>query len=208
MAKNGALSASILDKNILKEHGVGALNPILSSQFPPMENTVMGLKKQPFDVAKFHFNTKDWLIVSVLPLIIQVRGVILMTTILKHGAIARIKVETMWKFCSGIWHFCISAILNIHWKPYLFARLNPITAIENCTIKNRKMVIVCQQMIQLIIALIWFWQPKRQKNNKDHIYYQPHQIVLSLFSSTDLLHKNINRRQILRFCHKYCIVEY
>ena len=93
-------------------------------------------------------------------------------------------------------------------KLYLFARLNPITAIENCTIKNRKMVIVCQQMIQLIIALIWFWQPKRQKNNKDHIYYQPHQIVLSLFSSTDLLHKNINRRQILRFCHKYCIVEY
>ena len=59
MAKNGALLASILDKNIVKEHGVGALNPIMSSQFPPMENTVMGLKKQPFDVAKFHFNTKD-----------------------------------------------------------------------------------------------------------------------------------------------------
>ena len=59
MEKNGALSASILDKNIVKEHGVGALNPIMSSQFPPMENTVMGLKKQPFDVAKFHFNTKD-----------------------------------------------------------------------------------------------------------------------------------------------------
>ena len=74
MEKNGALSASILDKNILKEHGVGALNPILGS-LDPMGNTVntatidnlsdmdtkdiMGSKKRPLDVAKFHFNTKD-----------------------------------------------------------------------------------------------------------------------------------------------------
>ena len=74
MEKNGALSASILDKNILKEHGVGALNPILGS-LDPMGNLVtlgnvgnlfdmgtkdiMGFKKRPLDVAKFHFNTKD-----------------------------------------------------------------------------------------------------------------------------------------------------
>ena len=74
MEKNGALSASILDKNILKEHGVGALNPILGS-LDPMGNLVtlgnvgnlsdmgtkdiMGSKKRPLDVAKFHFNTKD-----------------------------------------------------------------------------------------------------------------------------------------------------
>ena len=74
MEKNGALSASILDKNILKEHGVGALNPMLGS-LDPMGNTVntaainnqsdmgsqdiMRSKKRPLDVAKFHFNTKD-----------------------------------------------------------------------------------------------------------------------------------------------------
>ena len=74
MEKNGALSASILDKNILKEHGVGALNPILG-RLDPMDNAVnpatignlsdmgtkdiMGSKKRPLDVAKFHFNTKD-----------------------------------------------------------------------------------------------------------------------------------------------------
>jgi hypothetical protein len=74
MEKNGALSAYILDKNILKGHGAGALNPILGS-LDPMGNVVtmgkvgnlsdmgtmdiMGSKKRPLDVAKFHFNTKD-----------------------------------------------------------------------------------------------------------------------------------------------------
>ena len=71
MEKNGALLASILDKNILKEHGVGALNPILGS-LDPMGYTatinnqsnmgtmdIMGTKKRPLDVAKFHFNIKD-----------------------------------------------------------------------------------------------------------------------------------------------------
>ena len=79
MEKNGALSASILDKNILKEHGVGALNPILVSLDPMgnlvtmgnvgnlsdmgtkdiMGDPIMGSKKRPLDVAKFHFNIKD-----------------------------------------------------------------------------------------------------------------------------------------------------
>ena len=56
---------------------------------------IMGFKKRPLDVVKFHFNTKDGLIINVLMLIIQASGVILMRTILKHGAIVRTKVETM-----------------------------------------------------------------------------------------------------------------
>ena len=108
MEKNGALSAFILDNTIVKEHGVGALNPILILEdLDPMGNVVnpatigdlsdmgMGAKKRPLDVAKFRFNTKDRLIIIVLALIIQVHGVILMTAILKHGAIVRTKVETM-----------------------------------------------------------------------------------------------------------------
>ena len=58
----------------MKEHGVGALNPILG-RLDPMGNAVnpatignlsdmdtkdiMGSKKRPLDVAKFHFNIKD-----------------------------------------------------------------------------------------------------------------------------------------------------
>ena len=134
--KNGALSVSILDNNIPKGHGLIALNPIVGmgslghigntvnpdtidnlsdmgnpatmgnpSDMGTMGN-IMGSKKQPLDVVKFHFNTKDGLIISVLTLITQVRGVILMRTIGEHGAIARTKVETMQKFCSGLFHFC------------------------------------------------------------------------------------------------------
>ena len=108
MEKNGALSAFILDKHILKEHGLIALNPIVGS-LDPIGNTVnpatignlsdMGTmdnnKKQPLDVVKFHFNTMDRLIISVLMLVIQVHGVILIRTIGEHGAIVRTKVETM-----------------------------------------------------------------------------------------------------------------
>ena len=115
--KNGALSAFILDKHILKGHGLIALNPIvgmgslghigntvnlanignLSDMGNPatMGGPIMGSKKRPLDVVKFHFNTKDGLIINVLMLIIQASGVILMRTILKHGAIVRTKVETM-----------------------------------------------------------------------------------------------------------------
>ena len=132
--KNGALSVSILDNNIPKGHGLIALNPIVGSlghigntvnpatigsrsdmgnlsnmgnqsDMGTMDN-IMVSKKRPLDVVKFHFNTKDGLIISVLMLIIQVRGVILMRTIGEHGAIARTKVETMQKFCSGLFHFC------------------------------------------------------------------------------------------------------
>ena len=129
MEKNGALSAFILDKHILKEHGLIALNPIVGS-LDPIGNTVnpatignlsdmgtmgniMAIKKRPLDVVKFHFNTMDRLIISVLMLVIQVHGVILIRTIGEHGAIVRTKVKTMCKFCSGLLHFCISASLNI-----------------------------------------------------------------------------------------------
>ena len=111
MEKNGALSAFILDKHILKEHGLIALNPIVGS-LDPIGNTVnpatignlsdmgtmgniMAIKKRPLDVVKFHFNTMDRLIISVLMLVIQVHGVILIRTIGEHGAIVRTKVKTM-----------------------------------------------------------------------------------------------------------------
>jgi molybdate-binding protein len=108
MEKNGALSVSILDKHILKEHGLIALNLIVGSlghmvnratignlsNMGTMGN-IMGSKKLPIDVAKFHFNTKDGLITNVLILIMLLRGVILIRTILKHGAIVKTKVETM-----------------------------------------------------------------------------------------------------------------
>ena len=55
----------------------------------------MGSKKLPLDVAKFPFNTMDRLIISVLTLVIQVHGVILIRTIGEHGAIVRTQVETM-----------------------------------------------------------------------------------------------------------------
>ena len=55
----------------------------------------MGNKKQLLDVVKFHFNTMDRLIINVLMLVIQVRGVILIRTIGEHGAIVSSKVETM-----------------------------------------------------------------------------------------------------------------
>ena len=107
MEKNGVLSAFILDKHIPKEHGLIALNPIVGS-LGHIGNTVdpatignlsdmgtMGNKKRPLDVVKFHFNTMDRLIISVLTLVIQVHGVILIRTIGEHGAIVRTKVETM-----------------------------------------------------------------------------------------------------------------
>ena len=56
-------------------------------------------------------------------------------------------------------------------KRYLFGHPNPISGIISGSLvrllvgksyhKKRKMVIVCQLMIQLIIALIGFGQPKR-----------------------------------------------
>ena len=106
MEKNGVLSAFILDKHIPKEHGLIAVNPIVGS-LGHIGNTVnlatignlsdMGTmdnnKKQPLDVVKFHFNTMDRLIISALPLVIQVHGVILIRTIGEHGAIVRIKVH-------------------------------------------------------------------------------------------------------------------
>merc|ERR1712110_399228 len=105
--KEWSLSASILDKHIPKEHGLIAVNPIVGS-LGHIGNTVdpatignlsdmgtMGNKKQPLDVAKFPFNTMDRLIISVLTLVIQGRGVILIRTIGEHGAIVRTQVETM-----------------------------------------------------------------------------------------------------------------
>ena len=105
MEKNGALSASILDKHIPKGHGLIAVNPIVGS-LGHIGNTVnpatignlsdmgtMGNKKQPLDVANYPFNTMDRLTISVLTLVIQGRGVILIRTIGEHGAIVRIKVQ-------------------------------------------------------------------------------------------------------------------
>ena len=50
----------------------------------------MGSKKLPLDVAKSHFNTKDKLTITVLALVIRVRGATLMgLKTLKHGATVR-----------------------------------------------------------------------------------------------------------------------
>ena len=53
-------------------------------------------------------------------------------------------------------------------KPYLFAHPNPINAIISWiiswtdTIQDRKMVIACQLIVQLIIALSnWIWMSKK-----------------------------------------------
>ena len=50
-------------------------------------------KKQPLDVAKFHFNTKDELTINALALVIQVHGATLkphmVLNTLKHGATVR-----------------------------------------------------------------------------------------------------------------------
>ena len=50
----------------------------------------MGSKKLPLDVAKSRFNTKDELTITVLALVIRVRGATLMgLKTLKHGATVR-----------------------------------------------------------------------------------------------------------------------
>ena len=50
----------------------------------------MGSKKLPLDVAKSRFNTKDKLTITVLALVIRVRGATLMgLKTLKHGATVR-----------------------------------------------------------------------------------------------------------------------
>jgi hypothetical protein len=58
-----------------------------------MINLAMGSKKLPLDVAKFRFNTKDELTITVLALVIQVRGATLkphmVLNTLKHGATVR-----------------------------------------------------------------------------------------------------------------------
>ena len=50
----------------------------------------MGSKKLPLDVAKYRFNTKDELTITVLALVIRVHGATLMgLKTLKHGATVR-----------------------------------------------------------------------------------------------------------------------
>ena len=119
MEKSGALLVSSLARRywVIKEHGDGALNQILRS-LVSMGNLVnlaimvaqgstgnlgsmgnmasmvnlatMGFKKLPLDVAKSRFNTKDELTITVLALVIRVRGATLMgLKTLKHGATVR-----------------------------------------------------------------------------------------------------------------------
>ena len=94
------------------DHIGNTVNPATIDNLSDM-GTMGKIKKRPLDVVKFHFNTMDRLIISVLMLVIQVHGVILIRTIGEHGAIVRTKVKTMCKFCSGLLHFYISASLNI-----------------------------------------------------------------------------------------------
>ena len=113
--KSGALSVSSLARMSIvgKEHGDGALNQILGSlvtmvaqgfmvvqgstgnlgticNIASMINLAMGSKKLPLDVAKFRFNTKDELTITVLALVIRVHGATLkphmVLNTLKHGA--------------------------------------------------------------------------------------------------------------------------
>lgn len=105
---------------VIKEHGDGALNQILGSLvtmgnlvnlatmvdpgfmvnlasmvaqgFMVVQGSTgtMGSKKLPLDVAKSRFNTKDELTITVLALVIRVRGATLMgLKTLKHGATVR-----------------------------------------------------------------------------------------------------------------------
>ena len=119
--KSGVLLVSSLARRSLvgKEHGDGALNQILGSlvtmgnlvnpvtmvvqgstgnlgticNIASMINLAMGSKKLPLDVAKFRFNTKDELTITVLVLVIRVLGATLkphmVLNTLKHGATVR-----------------------------------------------------------------------------------------------------------------------
>ena len=101
MEKNGALLVSSLARRSIvgKEHGDGVLDQILGSlvAMSKMASLVnlatMGSKKLPLDVAKSHFNTKDKLTITVLALVIRVRGATLkphmVLNMLKHGATVR-----------------------------------------------------------------------------------------------------------------------
>ena len=76
------------------DHIGNTVNPATIDNLSDM-GTMGKIKKRPLDVVKFHFNTMDRLIISALPLVIQVHGVILIRTIGEHGAIVRTKVKTM-----------------------------------------------------------------------------------------------------------------